>query len=80
MQTFEQSLLPHQKAVTADGFTLLQKASIEHNMIATRRLYRNIYISELAHLLRLDDITTEKVAASMISEGRLTATLDQIGK
>ncbi|CAE7646610.1 csn-4, partial [Symbiodinium microadriaticum] len=78
MEIFEQCLQPHQKAMTSEGFTMPQKATIEHNMIAIRRLYRNIYISELAHLLGLDEGTTEKVAASMISEGRLQASLDQL--
>jgi len=77
MAVFEQSLQPHQKALTADGYTFPEKAVIEHNMLAAGRLYDNIHFRELGSLLRLDAAKAETVAAKMIVEDRLKATIDQ---
>lgn len=74
---FEISLAVHQKALTADGFTIPEKAVIEHNLVATGKLYDNINFSELATILRLDARKAEKVAAKMISDGVLKAIIDQ---
>ena len=68
LTVFEASLSPHQKAVTSDGFTVIEKAVIEHNMLATGKIYDNIRFYELGNLLRLDAARAEKVAASMITE------------
>lgn len=65
---------------TADGFTILEKAIIEHNMLATGKIYFNIRIPELSNILLIDERRTEKVAAVMIGEGRLNASIDQLGK
>eukprot|EP01040_Poterioochromonas_malhamensis_P012164 gene12164-13302_t len=75
---FEACLQEHQKASTAEGFTLLEKAIIEHNMIATSNIYLNIKISDLSEILLIDVARTEKVAAQMIAENRLKATIDQV--
>jgi hypothetical protein len=47
--------------LTADGFTILEKAIIEHNMLATGKIYDNIHISELANILLIDERRAEKV-------------------
>ena len=49
--------------ITSDGgLTILQKSVIEHNMIATGKIYDNIRIEQLTSILRLADIYhTEKV-------------------
>ncbi len=47
--------------MTADGFTILEKAIIEHNMLATGKIYDNIRISELANILLIDERRAEKV-------------------
>lgn len=77
LATFEESLAEHQKAITADGFSFPEKAVIEHNMLAAGKLYDNIHFSELGSLLRLDAVKAERVAARMITEDRLKATIDQ---
>jgi COP9 signalosome complex subunit 4 len=46
-------------------------------MLATGRIYDNITFTELGSILRLDAQRAEKVAARMISEDRLKATIDQ---
>lgn len=77
MEVFETSLMPHQKATTSDGFTIPEKAVIEHNMVATGIIYDNIRIVELGKILRLDEPRVEKLAAAMITENRLKASIDQ---
>ena len=71
METFSQGLKEHQKAVTGDGTTVLQKAVIEHNLQAASRLYNNIYFSELGQLLGVSEEKAERIASRMIAEKRL---------
>lgn len=47
---------------TSDGFTIPEKAVIEHNMTATGMMYDNIRIVELGKILRLDEARVEKVS------------------
>ena len=63
--------------MTADSFTIIEKAVIEHNMLASGRIYDNITFTELGSILRLDANKAEKVAARMICEDRLKASIDQ---
>ena len=74
---FEASLAPHQRARTGDGLTVLQKAVIEHNMLAAGSVYDNIRFDELGNLLGLDAQAAERAAARMICEDRLKASIDQ---
>lgn len=75
---FEESLQQHQKSTTPEGYTLLEKAVIEHNMLATSNVYLNIRISDLSEILLIDEHRAEKVAATMIGENRLKAYIDQV--
>jgi len=47
--------------MAGDGFTIPEKAIIEHNMVATGKIYDNIRFSELATILCVDVIKAEKV-------------------
>lgn len=78
VQAFEQSLQPHQQAILADGSTVLERAVIEHNVLAASRLYHNIYFVELAKLLQVDPSKAEQVAARMIGEARMSGSIDQV--
>jgi hypothetical protein len=49
-------------------------------MIAASNIYLNIRITDLSEILLIDVGRTEKVAAAMIAENRLKATIDQVGK
>ena len=40
---------------------------MEHNIVAVSRIYTNIYISELAHLLHLEPEVAEKVFYGFIA-------------
>jgi COP9 signalosome complex subunit 4 len=83
-RVFSDSLMPHQKAITKDGFTTVDQAVMEHNMLAVAKVYDNICFEELAKILHLttstealDPLRVQKIAAGMISEGRLRASIDQ---
>lgn len=71
VESFSQGLKSHQKAVTADGTTVLEKAVVEHNLAAASRLYNNIYFAELGQLLGVSPDQAESVACRMIAEERL---------
>ena len=77
LNDFESSLLPHQKAITSEGYTVMERAVIEHNMQAVSRIYDNIKIPQLAKLLNMDSSNAEKLVARMITEERLQGYLDQ---
>jgi len=78
LKAFEDSLMAHQKATTAEGYSIMEKAMMEHNMHAAGKIYDNIRVEELGHLLKMSGPQAEKMAAKMISEGRLRASIDQV--
>ncbi|CAN0476563.1 unnamed protein product [Ectocarpus sp. 12 AP-2014] len=51
---------------------------MEHNMVASTRIYENVSFKELGTLLQIPCEQAERVAARMITEGRLRGTIDQI--
>ncbi|KAL2870081.1 PCI domain-containing protein [Aspergillus lucknowensis] len=82
---FSQRLAPHQLAQTADGTTVLNKAVVEHNLVAASKLYENIKTDALGAILGLEasgDFSAgekaEAYAARMVEQGRLNGTIDQI--
>jgi COP9 signalosome complex subunit 4 len=75
---FESSLQPHQKAVMGDGLTIMERGVVEHNMMAVSGIYQSIYISELALKLGVNHEKAEKIAASMIMDGSLEGSIDQV--
>lgn len=76
--TFAEDLMPHQLAKTSDGFTVLAKAMVEHNLLAASHLYCNISFEHLGSLLGLSAEKAEETTAKMIEQGRLVGRLDQI--
>jgi COP9 signalosome complex subunit 4 len=58
LQEFAAMLQPHQKAVTADGTSILDRAVVEHNILSASKLYNNITFDELGQLL---DVPAAKV-------------------
>lgn len=75
---FESSLQPHQKAVMGDGLTIMERGVIEANMLAISRIYKSIYLNELASKLGVSDEKAEKIVGTMIIEGSLDGSIDQI--
>ncbi|KAK7507736.1 hypothetical protein BaRGS_00000701 [Batillaria attramentaria] len=78
LQEFEGMLLPHQKATTADGSTIVDRAVIEHNLLSASKLYNNISFTELGALLEIPPAKAEKIASQMITESRMNGYVDQI--
>ena len=78
VEHFAGKLDSHQRAQTADGLTVIGKATIEHNLIGASRLYTSIGVDELSSLLGLEAEDTERYAAQMLEQGRLTGWIDQI--
>lgn len=75
---FEGSLAPHQKSVMGDGFTIMERAVLEHNMIAVSKLYQSIYFTELGRILGVQPSKAEKIAANMIMSDVFNGTIDQV--
>lgn len=75
---FEGSLADHQRVQMSDGFTILERAVIEHNMVAISQVYKSIYFVELGSLLGVDMNRVEKVAAKMIMDGSIRGSMDEV--
>jgi len=75
---FEATLLPHHKALLPDGLTIPERATIQHNMVALSHVYDNVYFDEVGRLLDIQPAKAMQVAARMIADGRLDATIDQV--
>lgn len=75
---FEESLADHQRVNMADGFSILERAVIEHNMVAISQVYKSIYFAELGSLLGVDRNRVEKVAAKMIMDGSINGSMDEV--
>ena len=80
VKAFEDSLQVHQKTKSADGYTVLDKALIEHNIEVISKLYKNISFHELGLFLEIEPEKAESIIAQMISEGRIVASLDQLNR
>jgi len=65
-------LAPHQST----HFTTV--AVLEHNILAVSSLYDNVSLRQLGLILNVSKDEAEKAASSIISEGRLSASIDQV--
>eukprot|EP00919_Chromeraceae_sp_WS-2016_P058654 GHVR01139445.1.p1 GENE.GHVR01139445.1~~GHVR01139445.1.p1 ORF type:complete len:405 (-),score=99.07 GHVR01139445.1:82-1296(-) len=74
---FEGSLKEHQRATDAHGMTVLQKAILQHNVLASSCVYKNMKFSSFGEILGVSAENAEAIAAKMISEKRMDAYLDQ---
>lgn len=77
---FREKLASHQLAKTSDGSTVLDKAVLEHNLLAASKLYSNIGIDQLGLLLGVEGDKAEEYAAKMVEQGRLAGYIDQIDR
>ena len=57
---------------------VLERAVIEHNMLATSKLYNNISFEQLGALLGIDAATAERIVSKMLVEERLKGSIDQV--
>merc|ERR550525_2098626 len=77
VQKFEGHFLPHQKVPLPDGQTVLERAILQHNVLAASRVYKNMRLPDLGLLLEVTPERAEKIAAKMIAEQRLDGYIDQ---
>lgn len=77
---FLPTLQPHQLTPHPDGDTMLDRAVLEHNLLAISRMYSDIGLSQLSQLLNVSPEKAEKTARIMINEKRMIATIDQVDR
>jgi len=78
VEAFKKLLAKHQNAEDSKGRTILQNSIMMHNMFAVSKIYNNITFTELGHLLDIKASEAEALAAKLIDEGRMRATIDQV--
>eukprot|EP00800_Vazella_pourtalesii_P019251 TRINITY_DN6479_c1_g1_i1.p1 TRINITY_DN6479_c1_g1~~TRINITY_DN6479_c1_g1_i1.p1 ORF type:complete len:421 (+),score=3.81 TRINITY_DN6479_c1_g1_i1:25-1263(+) len=78
LQDFASALLSHQRGPSQDGTSILERAVIEHNLLAISKIYKNISFTELGKLLGITPLKAEKIGSQMISERRMLGSIDQI--
>lgn len=60
--------------------TVLDRAVMEHNVLASSKIYNNISFRGLGALLDLAPSAAETMARKMIEQGRLKGSIDQVDK
>jgi len=78
VEKFEKTLAEHQNATMGKGKTVLQHAISEHNMLAASKIYNNIKLEHLGGLLGLPTLAAEALASTMIEQGRMSGSIDQV--
>jgi COP9 signalosome complex subunit 4 len=58
--------------------TVLDRAVLEHNVLASGKIYNNVTFGGLGALLDLTPAAAENMARRMIEQGRLKARIDQV--
>lgn len=58
--------------------TVLDRAIMEHNLLSASKIYSNITFQGLGALLNLTPAAAESMARTMIGQGRLKASIDQV--
>jgi len=71
--------IPHHSSLRYLGSTILERAVVQHNLLSASKVYNNITFDELGKLLHIDADKAEMVAAQMITEGRMSGSVDQVG-
>uniref|UniRef100_A0A0N5A823 COP9 signalosome complex subunit 4 n=1 Tax=Syphacia muris TaxID=451379 RepID=A0A0N5A823_9BILA len=74
---FEKTLPEHERTFV-DGGSILEKAVVEHNIIAIGNIFVNISFDQLAQLLNIEVSRAERMTWNMIAEKRINATIDQL--
>ena len=80
VSSFASRLREHQRAKTADGNTVVERAMLDHNLLGASRMYLNITFDDLGSLLGVSGERAEQYAAQMIEQGRLKGHIDQIDR
>lgn len=76
-ETFETILEDHQKATGSDGNTILDTSVLEHNISVVSNIYTTISFEGLGTFLGITKSNAEKLISNMVTQGRISAILDQ---
>jgi COP9 signalosome complex subunit 4 len=68
------------KSTRTGPSTVLDRAVLEHNLLASSKIYNNITFRGLGALLDLTPSAAENMARRMIEQGRLKASIDQVDR
>jgi COP9 signalosome complex subunit 4 len=69
--TFEAQLKEHQKVRGSDGYSVLQRALLEHNIVVLSKIYLNISFTQMGKFLDIDPENAESIIGDMISQNRI---------
>lgn len=78
VKKFAEELEPHQLALMSDGVTVLDRAVLEHNLLAISRVFSCISFPRVAALIGMELPQAEDTVAKMITQGRLSGRIDQV--
>jgi COP9 signalosome complex subunit 4 len=76
----EDDLLEPSTSTRKGPSTVLDRAVMEHNVLASSKIYNNISFRGLGALLDLAPSAAETMARKMIEQGRLKGSIDQVDK
>ena len=71
-------LSEHQRATDSDNYSVLFKATLEHNIRVLSKIYLNISFEQMGRLLGIDSEKAESIISAMVAEKRIRAKLDQL--
>ena len=75
--SFQEQLKEHQKVRGSDGYSVLQRALLEHNIVVLSKIYLNISFTQMGAFLDISAEDAESIIGDMISQNRILAQLDQ---
>jgi COP9 signalosome complex subunit 4 len=73
VKEFDKQLKEHQKVRGQDGYTVLQKALLEHNIVVLSKIYLNISFEQIGKFLDIDKEMAETIIGDMITQHRIKA-------
>lgn len=62
-KSFDDSLSDHQRTISQEGYSVLGKALIEHNIEVISKIYKNISFEELGRFLEIQPQQAETIIA-----------------
>ncbi len=80
VKDFESQLEEHQNIVRGDGYKVLDKALIQHNIAVVSKIYMNITFEQLGTFLRMSALKAEEFVADMIAAKTIQGELDQVNQ
>lgn len=80
MPAFEETLKENQRQKDKDGTSILQRAVLQHNLLAISRIYKCVTFDDVSELLGISPESVEKSTTRLISTKCLHGRVDQIDR